>query len=126
MSEQEEKLTKQVQEYAQIAKENKKVDVAALVLNAFQKQKENRLTDKEKRWGYLVSLGLPPFGLIFAFKFYLSGKDDGEHAAWICGMLTAFSILVAIIFLQILISGSGVNINQIQQIKPSDIQQLYQ
>ena len=46
----------------EIKQRKQKVDVAALVLNAFEKQKVNLLTDREKRWGYLISLGLPPFG----------------------------------------------------------------
>ena len=122
----EEKLAKEFEQYHELAKQDKKVDVASLMINALQKQDTNVIPFNQKRWAYLISLGAPPFGLIFAFKFYFSGKDDGEHAAWVCGALTAVGILMFVLLGKILLSGSGTSINQIQQIKPSDIQQLYQ
>lgn len=122
----EDKITKELEAYKELAKQDKKIDIAGLVIKALEKHEENTLSVKQKRWAYLISLGLPPFGLIFAVKFYLSGKDDGEQAAWTCGALTALGILLFILLIQVILSGTGVNLNQIQEIKPSDIQQLTQ
>ncbi len=122
----EEKLVEEFEIYQELAKQDKKIDVASLMISALEKQQSNSLPDKQKRWAYLISLIAPPFGLIFAVKFYLSGKDDGEQAAWICGALTAVAILLLVLFGKILLSGTGASLDQIQQIKPSDIQQLYQ
>jgi hypothetical protein len=123
---QEDKLAKELEAYRVLAKSDKKVDLAKLALNVLEQHEDNILPDKQKRWAYLISLIVPPFGLIFAVKFYLSGKDDGEQAAWICGALTAVGILLLILFAKVILTGSGANLNQLQQINPSDIQQLYQ
>ena len=120
----EEKLANELKSYQELAKKDKKIDVAALMMQALQKQQTNNLPDKQKRWGYLVSLALPPFGLIFAFKFYFSGKDDGEQAAWICGILTAISVLLGVLFVKVLVSASGLSPGNLP--KPSDIQQFVQ
>jgi hypothetical protein len=122
----EEKLEKEFEVYKQIAKEDKKIDVAALMINALQKHEANLLPEKQKRWAYLISLTVPPVGLFFALKFYLQDKDDAKEAALMCLVLTALSILLTVLFTKALLSSSGTNLNQIQQIKPADIQQLYQ
>src|SRR5262249_12937916 len=125
----EEKLEKEFAQLRELSKADKKIDVAGLMISALQKQQANLLSSKEKRWAYLISLVAPPFGLIFSFKFYFSGKDDGEQAAWMCGILTAIGILAFVLFGKIILSGSGLGpsqLQQIEQIKPSDIQQLTQ
>ena len=122
----EEKLAKEFEAYKELAKQDKKVDVASLMINALQKQQTNLLTVKEKRWAYLISLGLPPFGLLFAIKFYYSGKDDGEEAAWICGLLTAFSIFFFVLFAKLLFTSSGLTVDQVKNINIEDAKSLYQ
>lgn len=122
----EEKLEKEIEIYKDLAKSDKKIDVASLMINALTQQETNLLSEKQKKWAYLISLVVPPFGLIFAVKFYASGKDDGKTSALVCVVLTVVSILLAVLFVQVIFSGSGVDVNQIKQIKPSDIQQLYQ
>lgn len=119
----EDKLAKELETYRQLAKNDKKIDVASLAISAMLQQESNVLTLKEKRWAYLISIGVPPFGLFFAFKFYFSGKDDGEQAAWICALLTAVSLLSFVLIGKILLSSSGTNVNQIT---PSLIPQLQQ
>ncbi len=120
------KLEEQVKIYADLAKENKNVDVAGLMMNALQRQEENKLSARSKHWAYLISLGLPPLGLIFAIRFWLSDKDDGNNAAIMCVVLTIFSIALGYATLKTMISSSGVNVNQVEQIKPQDILQLNQ
>lgn len=122
----EQKLGQEIKRYQDLAKSDKKIDVASLALSAFAQAKQNQLSGKEKRWAYLISLSVPPVGLFFAVKFYFSGKDDGEEAAFICIILTVLSILVFVVLFKLSLSGSGTNVQQIEQIKPTDVQQLLQ
>ena len=126
MSSSEEKLAKQFEEFHKLAQADKKIDVAGLMINSLQSHEKNSLPDKSKRWAYLISIGLPPFGLIFAAKFYYSGKDDGEETALICVFLTVLSIFLFLLLGKVLLSSAGTSVNQIYNIKPSDIQQLIQ
>ena len=72
-------LEQKVSDYIEAAKDNKGVDVTALMLNALDSQSQNRLSDRAKKWAYLISLGLPPLGLFFAAWFYFSDKDVVRH-----------------------------------------------
>ena len=116
-----ERLEKQVSEYAKLAKEDSKIDVAALMLNALS-QKENVVSSKMKKWAYLISIGLPPFGLLFALKFYLfSEEDDASHVGNICIILTVISVAFIWITMKMIFSSSGTSMDQIQQITPQMI-----
>lgn len=119
------KLDEIVTEYADLAKD-KNIDVATLMMNALQQEDANKLSAKSKRWAYLISLGLPPFGLGFALWFYFSDKSDGKSTAIVCVILTAVSIIGSIILFNLVFSGSGASVEQIQQIKPADIYELTQ
>jgi hypothetical protein len=66
----ENKLEQKVADYAELAKENKNVDVASLMLNALQTEDQNKLSGKAKHWGYLISLAAPPLGILFAAWFF--------------------------------------------------------
>lgn len=120
-----EKLQEIVSEYADLAKD-KNIDVAALMVNALQQEDANMLSSKTKRWAYIISLAVPPLGLVFAAWFYFSDKSDSKNAAIMCVILTAFTIVVTVIFFKLILSGSGTSVEQIQQIKPTDIYQLTQ
>lgn len=122
----EEKLEKKFEQYRKLSEQDKNIDVASLMINALQKQTENLLSSREKKWAYIISLGFPPFGLIFAVKFYLSDKDDSRQAAIICVVLTILSFFVAWLFIKIMLSGSNVDLNQIKEINPDEIRQLYE
>jgi hypothetical protein len=120
------KLEQLVGQYAQLAQENKNIDVAGLMLSAIS-EKDNNVSGKAKKWAYLVSLGLPPFGLLFALKFYLfSDKDDAATVANVCVVLTVISAVVFWITAKVFLSTSGTSLEQIQRIKPADIYQLGQ
>jgi hypothetical protein len=123
---QEKKIEAQLNSYQELAKQNKDIDLTGLMMNALQNSEANYLSRRQKRWAYLVSIGLPPFGLLFAVKFFMSDKDDAKSAAWTCVILTIFSILAFYFFSKILFSSAGISPTQLQQIKPSDVQQLYQ
>ncbi|MGE5392824.1 MAG: hypothetical protein ACM3NH_03725 [Candidatus Saccharibacteria bacterium] len=113
-------------QYRALADKDKNIDVAGLMVSLLENQNANLLPQNQKRWAYLVSLALPPFGLLFALRFYVSGKDDGKQAAYICIGLTIASIFLIWITASLMLSGSGVDTSQIQQIKPQDIQELVQ
>lgn len=113
-------------QYTEAAKENKNIDVAALMLNALQRQDTNRLTAKQKRWAYLVAIALPPLGLLYALKFYFSDEVDAREAAITCVILTVISIFLMWLTFKVLLSGSGTSLEQIQQITPQDIQEFSQ
>jgi hypothetical protein len=121
-----EETEKQIQTYQDLAKENKNIDLAALTLNAIENKNRNRVSAKQKKWAYLISLGIPPLGLFFALMFYFSDKDDAKRVANICILLTVISGAIAWISVAAIFSGSGTDIQKIQQIKPKDIMQLYQ
>jgi hypothetical protein len=122
----EEHLAKQVEEYTKAAKENPNVNLGMLMLNALQNEKQNNVSNKAKRWAYLVSIGVPPFGLFFALKYFWGEQDDARNVAWACVALTVISVFMFWLGGKLLLSGSGTSLQQIQQIKPSDIQQMYQ
>lgn len=114
----EDKLAKEFEIYKELAKQDKKIDVASLMIDALQKHQANMLQPGQKRWAYLVSLVAPPFGLIYAVKFYFSDKDDAKQAAILCLVLTVLSLLLLWLLSKMLFS-TGVS-----SLKPSDLQGL--
>src|SRR6185369_1354563 len=112
--------------YSELGKQNPKVDVAMLMMNALTNEKQNSVSVKAKRWAYLVSLGLPPFGFLFALKFFWGEEDDAKSVAWTCIVLTIIAVFLFWVGGKLLLSGSGSSLEQIQQIKPKDVQQFYQ
>lgn len=119
-------LEQQVSEIAELAKENKNVDVAALMASALQNHRSNLVPVNQKRLAFLVAIGAPPFGLLFALKFYFSDYDDGRHAAYMCIVLTVVSLILVTLFSKSLFSTASVIPEQVEQIKPSDVFQLMQ
>lgn len=122
----EKQLEEQFAEFQELGKQNKDIDVASLMLNSFQNAEQNLVSAKQKRWAYLVSVGVPPFGLLFALKFFFSEEDDARQVAYICILLTIFSIVATAILIKTMFSTAGVSPQQIQQIKPDDYLQLVQ
>lgn len=124
---QDEKLEKQIEQFQEVAKENKNVDVNMLMVNALQNADQAAKKSGSRKWPYLISIGLPPLGLLFALKyFFFSDEEDATQAGYICIFLTFASLLSVWIFSKLLFSSSGTSLEQIQQIKPSDINQLLQ
>jgi hypothetical protein len=120
------KLAKKVELYSSVAKENPDVNIGALMINALQTQSQNMVSAKTKRWAYLISIGVPPFGLLFALKYFFDDQDDAQSVAWTCVVLTIIACIIYYISYKLFFSTAGVTPQQIEQIKPSDIRQLYQ
>jgi len=120
-------LAQKVKDYQEAAKNNPNVDIGALMLNALQTQDQNKVSSKAKKWAYLISISVPPFGLLFALKYFMfSDEADAQEVAWTCVILTAVCVALFWIGGKLLLSSSGTSMQQIQQIKPSDIYQLTQ
>jgi hypothetical protein len=120
-----EKLEQLVTEYASLAKDDN-IDTSALLMNALEQEDANRISPKTKRWAYLISIGVPPLGLIFVVWFYFSDKTDGKSAAIACLVLTGISCLMSYVLFKSILSGSGVTPQQLQQINPADVYELGQ
>jgi hypothetical protein len=119
-------LEKKIKIYQGLGKENPNVDVGMLMLNALQNQKQNMVSAKAKRWVYLVSIGVPPFGLLCAIYYFFGAQDDAKQVAWTCVILTAVSVVLFWASVKLLFSGSGASVQQIEKITPAQIQQLGQ
>ncbi len=115
-----------VQEYAQLAKENKNIDVAALMVNALQQQDQNHVDPKWKRWAYIASLTLPPVGLLFAVYYFMKDESDARSAGVWCAVLTIVSLILSIVFFGMIINSSGVDLQQVQNITPQQIYEITQ
>jgi fatty acid desaturase len=119
-------LEKKINLYQDTLKDNPNVDMGMLMMNALQNEDKNRVSGKWKKWGYFISISAPPFGLLFALKFFFSDETDAKDVAWMCVTLTAVSVLAFVIIIKVMLAGSGTSVQQIEQIKPSDIYQLTQ
>lgn len=87
---------------------------------------KNKVDKKGKRWAFLFSITFPPLGLICAARYFLGSEDDAHEAGWWCVGLTILSLVLFTIFFKLMLSSAGTSVDQINQIKPSDIEQLLQ
>jgi len=122
----EKELEEKLAEYKKLASEDKKVDLAGLMMAELDQQNTNSVSAKHKRWAYLVSLLFPPFGLFFAARYYFSDKSDGHQVAIVCVALTVVSFFLLWLVFQGILAGTGTDLQQIEQINPQDIRDLYQ
>ncbi|MBX4204670.1 MAG: hypothetical protein KW788_00600 [Candidatus Doudnabacteria bacterium] len=121
----EDELAKQIKQYKDLHSANKEIDVASLAMAALSGANDQMLTSKEKRWGYMVSLAVPPFGLLYAVKFFTSGKSDGKTAAYVCLGLTVASIALLLLTTNLMFSSTGLTVDQLKQ-APGQYQELVQ
>ena len=127
-SDAEKRVAEKLKEYTEAAKNNKKIDKAALAIAALEAPIfENRVSAKMKKWAYLISLGLPPVGLGFAVYYYFSDKTDGRHVAIFCVVITIISALIFwATFASIFSSVPPGTLEQIQSLKPEDLNNIMQ
>ncbi|GAC1412317.1 MAG: hypothetical protein NVSMB66_1010 [Candidatus Doudnabacteria bacterium] len=119
-------LVKELEQLKAAKAENKEVDISALMLSALEKEQENKVPTPQKLRAYFISLAFPPFGLIYAVRFYFSGSSDGKKTALYCVLLTIFVIALTTFFFNLILSSGNTSVQQIQTIKPADIRNLYQ
>ena len=121
----EDKLNKQIEMYRELAKHDKDIDVGKLMLTALNESApENAVPARQKRLAYFVSIGFPPFGLLFALRFAFSSYDDGLKTAMYCTVLTAASVITFALIFKSVLSSSGLDSQQLQQVDLQQIQEL--
>ena len=117
----EQEASKKIEVYKDLAAENKNVDVGSLMISALEQAQQDEIAAKKKRWAYLVSVGLPPFGLLYALRYYFSDKAGAKRVALICVILTVISLLAAWLIAQMFLASAGPELNQIQSLNPGDL-----
>ncbi len=116
------KLEEQLRKYQELAKLDKNIDVAGLMVKALESAKDNTISIKEKRWAYLLSISVPLVGFFYVIKFFTSDKEDGMQTAVICTVLSCFCLILSWLIGGAL--GSGISPQQaqdIQNLNPSDV-----
>lgn len=125
----EKELETKLEQYQELAKENKNIDVAALMASALDQARRDEVEGKKKNRAYWVSVCLPPLGLFYALRYYFSSKSDGKRVALICVILTAVSLLLAWGVSAMIMSSlptSGLDLKQIESVNPNDLKSLLQ
>ncbi len=125
----EEEVSKKIEDYQELAKSNKNIDVASLMINALEQAQREEVEAKKKKRAYLVSVVAPPLGLLFAVRYYFSDKADGKRVALICVLLTAIAGLGAWLIGAMMFSGGGgggAALQQLQTINAQDVRNLLQ
>lgn len=122
----EEELAKELNEYQKLGEKDKNIDVSTLVSETIQHYEQNLVPAKQKKWAYLLSVFLPPIGVLFAIGYYLSDKTDAKHVANVCLILTVVLVVFYWLMFKAILSSSGVDLNQLQQVNPQDLQELLQ
>lgn len=95
-----------LQQILELQKENPNIDVASLMKAELESstEKSSNVPQKSITRAYFVSVFFPPFGLIYALKFYLSGEESAKKAALVCVILTVVSILGLVLVNYIMLS----------------------
>lgn len=123
----EERAEQQMAEYAKLAKENKGVDAAALMVNALEMAQREEVEHKKKRRAYLVSVALPPLGLLFAAYYFWKGGSSERGVAINCVILTAVSLFIGWGVMQLFASSvTPEQTKQIESLNAADLQRLLQ
>jgi hypothetical protein len=122
----EQKVSEQFQQYKELADKNKNIDLARLMISTLEQARREEVAAKKQHQAYLVSVGLPPFGLFFAAYYYFSDKPGGKHVAINCLILTGIALLIAWGITSLLMSSMGSTAGQLPAINAEDIRSLYQ
>lgn len=109
--------------YKDLAKE-KGSDAAALMIAAMEQERQAEIDRKKKRWAYLISVGLPPFGLYYAFRYYFNGKAGGKRVALICVILTVGSFLASYLIFELFVATAGDQLQQMQTLNSEEYRDL--
>lgn len=119
----EKESAKRIEMYKDLAKE-KGSDAAALMIAAMEQERQAEIDRKKKRWAYLISVGLPPFGLYYAFRYYFNGKAGGKRVALICVILTVGSLLASYLIFELFVATAGDQLQQMQTLNSEEYRDL--
>ena len=123
----EEQLSKKIEQYQELAKEDKNIDVAALAMAAMADAQMQEQNDKGKKKAYWISVLLPPLGLFVAAYYLLAGKPDAKRVALICTIITVIMLLGSWLLLKSFISSiPAEQMNQLQGVDPKQLIKEYQ
>lgn len=117
-------IEKKMAIYRELAAENKNIDVASLMLSALDQARQEEVEQSKKRIAYIVSVGLPPLGLLYAIRYYFSDKPDGKHVTLLCVLFTAISLLFALALGALLFSSAGDAVSNTPEVLNSNMDDL--
>lgn len=128
--EEEEQFAKRLADIRELGKEDKNIDVAGLAMAALAEADLNQTDPRRRKWAYLISVGAPPLGLLFAVWYAFSGKADGKRVALLCVIFTGLSLGIAVLLGSLVWSslGSTMHTNGFEtlNLNVDDIKSLYQ
>jgi len=121
----ESKLEEQFKKLQELAKHDKSIDVAGLMMKALDSHQDNYIPIKEKRWAYLSAIAVPFVGFVFVIRFLMSDKEDALQTAMVCTILSCLCLILTAIVSHTLTAGLGAQGGQgLQDINPSDVYDL--
>ena len=111
-----EEISKEIEQYSELAKQNENVDVSKLMMSALEHTEENNVSAKSKRNAYLFSFLFMPLGLFIALYFFVfSDKKDANKVSLVCVLITIFTAGAFLAIFQVILSSSNVSTEQLQQ-----------
>ena len=111
-----EEISKEIEQYSELAKQNENVDVSKLMMSALEHTEENNVSAKSKRYAYLFSFLFMPLGLFIALYFFVfSDKKDANKVSLVCVLITIFTAGAFLAIFQVILSSSNVSTEQLQQ-----------
>ena len=120
----EQKLQEKFEQYKELAKTNKDIDVAGLMIKDLEEFQSNYTPINKKRWAFALSLMVPLIGFYFSVKHFSAKSEDSQEIGLFCGILACVNLIVYyFIFSSIT---SGVTTQQLLELRPSDVIDLIQ
>ncbi|HTM68905.1 MAG TPA: hypothetical protein VL426_06435 [Candidatus Binatia bacterium] len=90
----EKKVTEQIEEYRKLGEQNKNIDTAALMMNALATAQREEMATKKKQRAYMISVAVPPLGLIIALYYWFKDEPGSKQVAINCVILTAVALFL--------------------------------
>ena len=87
----EKKLADQVEVISELAKENKHIDAATIMMNALELSEKNTVSPKAKKWAYLISIAAPPLGMLCAVWYFFKTEEDAKQVEELVGVIDGYS-----------------------------------
>lgn len=117
---------KKIEQYQELAKTDKNVDVAALTLNELQQANKTAAASGKRRWlAYFISIGFPPFGLIYAVYYFFRNRPSDRRAALWCVVLTVVSVLLTLLLSGLVLSNFAATAGMdLSNLKSSDVNKI--